>query len=217
MLIYDLPQGSDAWHKLRLGVPTTSNFSKIITPSGKKSQQFNTYMNKLIAELITGEKEEVRQTDAMLRGVELEPEAVVFYERKAKVKTKEIGFVTTDCGRIGCSPDRLVGKDGLLEIKCPGQSKHTENLISGVIDPQYIPQVQGQMFVTGRDWCDWASYYPGLPASIVRVQRDDVFITSLEGYLGDFIEEMDTKIDTLKAKGVCFAAKFETEAEQVSY
>ena len=81
MIIYpDLEQGSDEWLRLRLGTPTTSNFGKIVTPRGTKSSQFTTYQNKLIAELITGERESTIQTDAMLRGIHMEADAVQYYE-----------------------------------------------------------------------------------------------------------------------------------------
>lgn len=207
MLIYpNLEQGSAEWHRIRLGTPTTSQFSKIITPTGKKSAQFDDYMNELIAELITGEREAIPETYAMARGTELEPEAVSYYEYHQGANAKVIGFITSDCGRIGCSPDRLIGRDGLLEIKCPLQKQHTKNLISETIDSKYIPQVQGQLYMTGRKWCDWMSYFPSLPASIVRAEPDPAFQDALAEYLEEFIEKMDLKIERLKKKGVPFKA-----------
>lgn len=208
MLIYpDLEQGSPEWLRIRLGVPTTSNFGKIITPTGKKSAQFNDYMNTLLAELILGEGEPYYKSPAMERGNELEPYAVQYYAYWYKCSPRTVGFITSDDGRIGCSPDRLIGRDGLLEVKCPLQSRHTKNLITGEIDPQYIPQVQGQLYMTGRAWCDWMSYYPGLPASIVRVEPDEEYRTNLVNYLDEFVEQMDTKITQLKKKGVPFKAE----------
>ena len=205
MLVYpDLEQGTEEWLKLRLGVPTTSNFGKIITPTGKKSGQFDAYMNTLLAELITGESEPFFKSDAMQRGNDLEPEAVAYYAHYHKCSPREIGFITTDDGRIGCSPDRLIGRDGLLEVKCPLQTKHTSNLISGEIDKQYIPQVQGQLLLAERKWCDWMSYYPGLPASIVRIEPDPEYQLELTTLLAEFITEMDKKISILKNKGVQF-------------
>lgn len=207
MLVYNLEQGTEAWLKLRLGLPTTSSFGKIITPTGKKSGQFTAYCNECIAQLLTGESEPMFKSEAMVRGSTLEPFAVDYYAHHTQTKPKEVGFITSDCGRIGCSPDRLIGKDGLLEVKCPLQTKHTINLISGEIDSQYIPQVQGQMLVTERNWCDWMSYYPDLPASIVRVERDEEYLVTLNELLEEFVDEMDTKIAVLKDKGVVFAAQ----------
>ncbi len=207
MLIFDLEQGSDAWLKARLGVPSSSNFGKILTPTGKKSAQVKDYSNTLLAELIVGHGEPFFKSDAMQRGNDLEPFAVAQYELVSGNRTKEIGFVTTDDGRIGASPDRLVGSDGLVEIKCPLQKKHTANLISGEVDKQYIPQVQGQLWLTERDWCHWMSYHPEMPESLVMVERDDEYIALLEEAVGELLHDMDAKITILKDKGVSFACE----------
>ena len=207
MKIWDLKQGSDGWTRLRLGVTSSSNFGKILTPTGKKSAQVKDYSNTLLAELIVGHGEPFFKSDAMQRGNDLEPFAVAQYELVSGNRTKEVGFVTTDDGRIGASPDRLVGKDGLLEIKCPIQKKHLSNLFSDEMDSQYIPQVQGQMWLTDRSWCDWMSYHPEMPESLVRVDRDDEYIALLEEAVGELLHDMDTKIAILKDKGVSFACE----------
>lgn len=208
MLVYspeDVPQGSEAWLRIRLGTPTTSNFGKIITPTGKRSSQSQDYLNELLGQLLAGKVEEMHKSYAMQRGNELEPEAVSYYERYYNTTTKEVGFVTTTDGRIGCSPDRLVGRHGLLEVKCPLYKKHVANLRSGKIDKQYYPQVQGQMLLTKRDWCDWISYHPDMPASIVRVERDDDYLELLKEYLNEFLCEMDEIIEMLKGRGCPFS------------
>jgi len=79
----------------------------------------------------------------------------------------------------GASPDGLIGEDGLLEIKCPLAHTHVGYLREGVLPPKYIPQVQGQLWVTGRQWCDFVSYHPELKIMIVRVERDDSYIFTL--------------------------------------
>lgn len=199
-----LPQGSDAWLKARLGVPTTSCFGNIITPTGKRSSKFEDYNDQLLAELIFGESEPFKKTWAMQRGNDLEPEAVSYYEYHYNVKTKIMDFVTTDDGRIGCSPDRYVGDDGLLEVKCPLPKQHTKNLLSGQIDMKYYPQVQGQMLITGRSWCDWISYHPDTSASIIRVEKDEGYQNTLKELLNEFCELTDKKLSILKTKGVEF-------------
>jgi hypothetical protein len=208
LLIYspeDVPQGSEAWLRIRLGTPTTSNFGKIITPTGKPSSQSDDYLNELLGQLLAGKVEDFYKTPAMQRGNDLEPEAVDYYERYYGSATKEVGFVTTRDGRIGCSPDRLVGKDGLLEVKCPMYKQHVKNLRSGEIDNKYYPQVQGQLLLTKRDWCDWMSYHPDMPASIVRIERDDDYLEKLCDYLDHFLTEMDKVIGMLKDRGCPFA------------
>lgn len=205
MLIHNLEQGSEAWLRVRLGVPTTSMFASIITPTGKPSTQANGYLNDLIAEIITGELIPFVKTAAMMRGNELEPEAADYYEQYAKVELKEVGFVTTNDGRIGCSPDRLVGKDGLVEIKCPMPRQHVQNLRAESMDMKYYPQVQGQLLLTKRKWCDWVSYHPKMPGKIVRVVRDEEYLNLLKEHLDTFLSEQDKVIDMLRDRGVKLA------------
>ena len=209
MLIHDLEQGSEAWRRIRLGVPTTSRFADIITPTGRKTsgRAWDGYLSELIGQLISGVVEDQPSTYAMRRGNELEPVAVDYYAQYKQVTPRAIGFVTTKDGRIGCSPDRLVDRDGLLEVKCPMMKQHTENLISGEIDPKYIPQVQGQLLLTKRRWCDWMSYHPDMPPSIVRCEVDIDYQEALKEYLNDFLVEMDEIIEMLTNRGIEFAIK----------
>lgn len=201
---HEMMQGSDAWDTIRLGKPTASEFKKIITPEGKTSTQWRGYARLLIAELIL--KRQVNNAIAdsswMQRGKELEGQAVLEYEAHRNVDTQFIGFVTTDDDKVGCSPDRLVGGDGLLELKCPAPQTQVAYLLDEEVSKEYKPQLQGQLFVTGREWVDIFSYHPELPFNIVRVTRDDVYIRSLESLLErvtDYIAEGVIKIaDRLK-------------------
>jgi hypothetical protein len=208
MIIYstkDVPQGSDAWLKIRLGVPTTSNFGKIITPTGKASAQSADYLNDLLGQLLAGKAEDMHKSSAMMRGNELEPVAVDYYQQHTGNTCKEVGFITTKDGRVGCSPDRLVGKDGLLEVKCPLYKQHVKNLRSGKIDMKYYPQVQGQLLLSRRNWCDFLSFHPDMPSSIVRVERDDEYIDKMKQYIIDFLDEMDEVIAMLQGRKCPFA------------
>jgi len=214
MLIYDgLEQGSDAWLKIRLGIPTTSSFGKIITPSGNKSGQFDKYLTECLTPYIFGRAQEFVKTKPMQRGNDLEPEAVEWYERYTGIKTKEVGFITTDDGTVGCSPDRLVGSNGLLEVKCPMENQHTVNLASGKIDPKYIPQVQGQLMLSGRDWCDWLSYHPDAPASLVRVEPDEDFQEELRRLLTDFTTKLVNQVNDMTARGIDLKMALPTRSE----
>ena len=199
MIIHDVEQGSPEWLKLRLGIPTASEFHKIITPGGKASKQADAYANKLVAEFMAGEPVEAFETPWMVRGRELEADAVSFYELHKGIETKKVGFcVNNGCG---ASPDRLIGEDGLLEVKCPAPSTHVEYLINQKLDEDYWPQIQGQIFVTGRDWADILSYHPKLPPVIIRVERDVDFINNLAGFLQDFLISVGEKKITLKERG----------------
>ena len=202
MKVYNYEQGSDDWFKVRLGIPTASEFDKILTGTGKSSTQVNAYINKLLAEVITGKPVNTFQkTEAMERGNELEQEAADYYSMLRDVDLQTIGFCTDDAGLYGCSPDRLVGDEGLLEIKCPLAHTHVEYLLSGKMDTGYIPQVQGQLLVTGRKWCDFMSYHPDMPPLIVRVERDEQYISDLQQELNSVAKKIADKKAELISKG----------------
>jgi putative phage-type endonuclease len=179
---HDIEQGSDDWHALRRGVVTASTISKLLTGSGKPANNDTSraQLLQLLAERITGESEPSFYGDDMARGHLLEPFARDIYaEYRAPVQ--ECGFVTTDFDGtvIGYSPDGLVGDDGLIEIKSPRQKNHLRSLFSGEVPSEYVPQVQTGLAVTGRAWCDYISYAPGLPLFVHRCQRDKLLIAKL--------------------------------------
>ena len=158
-IVHDVEQGSDAWRKLRAGVPSASCFDKIITSTGAESKQRAGYAKTLAAELYSGSPLDDAWTGNKWteRGKELEDEAVRWYEFDQDVKTERVGFVTTDDGSAGCSPDRFVGTHGLLEIKCLKSENHVDAIMyfrkHGAPPTDYIQQTQGQLMVTGRQVC----------------------------------------------------------------
>ncbi len=200
MIVHDVEQGTPEWLRLRLGIPTSSEFGRILTPTGKPSSQAEGYLLWLLAEWVTGAPLESPETDWMRRGHELEAAAVQSYEFETGREASVVGFVTTDDGMIGASPDRLVDPDGLLEIKCPAPQTHIGYLLSRAVDRAYWPQVQGQLLVTGRAWVDIQSYHPGLPAVIVRVERDENYIGKLDAALRAFVERLLAARVELEAK-----------------
>lgn len=199
--IHDVDQGSEAWERLRIGIPTSSSADKIITPEGKPSKQWEKYAYFLIAERFLDRKINTYTSAAMENGKIVEEDAANDYELQTGNEAKIVGFITTDDGSIGCSPDRSVGDDGLLEVKCPMPQTQMEYLITGQIDKAYKPQLQMQLFVSGRQWVDIISFNPELPRSIIRVGRDEAYIACLAKLLADFNEFMDTitaKISTMQ-------------------
>jgi len=175
MIIVDCEQGTQEWLKARLGVPTGSEFNKIITPAKmQQSSQADGYVNKLIGEWLTGEPDDTYKSDLMDRGTELEGEARDYYSFKFDVEVKQVGFCLEDAKRYGCSPDGLVGEDGGIEIKCPSRGVHVGYLINERVPTDYKLQVIGSLLVTGRDWWDFISYYPGIESLVVRTNRADV-------------------------------------------
>ncbi len=205
-------QYDDKWDSLHSGIPTSSKFDKIITPTGKSSSQWKGYAHHLIAERLLRRSVNTFTSEWMARGLELEPDAVGMYEMLNDCEAKQIGFVTTDDGLIGCSPDRLLGEKGLLEIKVPKPDTHVGYLLTSEISENYRPQLQGQLFVTGREWVDIFSYHPELPPSQIRVVRDESYIGFLENQLWEFnsyIREAMAKIEKLTGKNFTPEAELE--------
>jgi hypothetical protein len=187
---------------LRLGIPTASEFPKIVTPTGKLSEQARKYAHLLVAEQLLGRPLiSLDELEWVARGKELEPEAARLYEFDRDVDTEPVGFLTTDDGRIGASPDRLVGKPGVLEIKAPAPQTHVGYVLDGFAE-KYKPQVQGQLLVSDREWCDWMSYHPELPPIIDRVHRDEVFIGRLRDALNVFCDMLDAMRERTRSIGI---------------
>jgi YqaJ-like recombinase protein len=191
MIVHNVKQNSTEWHMLRIGIPTASCFDRIITPkTGKLSSQASGYMHWLLAEWIVGAPLETAETAWMQRGTEMEPEAVKSYEFETGNTAMECGFITTDDGMVGGSPDRLIGSDGILEIKCPAPQTHVGYMVAGVVDQDYRVQLQGQLWVCERKWTHIQSYCPGLPSVIIEVKRDEEYIEKLSEAVKSFVEVM---------------------------
>jgi len=200
MKIHEVEQGTTEWHALRLGIPTASNFDKLITTKGEPSKSRTKYLYQLVGERLSGTKEEGYTNGYMERGIQLESEARSFYEVVTGKELKTCGFITDNHGDYGCSPDGLVGDDGLIEIKCPSMAVHVGYLIDNKLPTDYFQQVQGQMFVAERKWLDFISYYPGIPPLIIRVEKDAGFCSKLHWELGAITRETETLTEQLKRR-----------------
>jgi hypothetical protein len=188
MTIFDFPQKSDAWYEARRGVPTCSAFDKIITAAkGEPSKSQEKLINELLAEALCPTFGPGYQSADMEAGAQMEKEARAFYELDAGVTVREVGFILSDCGRFGGSPDGLVGEDGGLEIKAPSAATQIEYIRAGVLPDSYKAQVHGYLVLTGRQYWTFLSYYSGLPPFVLRVERDD-FTAKLEKEVKAFCE-----------------------------
>ena len=191
-IYHPIEQRSADWYYLRLGKPTASEFDKIITPkTAKLSAQHGEYIRFLLAELMLAKPLESIETEYMTRGTELEDQAIEAYEMVTGMETQRGGFITDDLDQYGCSPDRLVGDVGLLEMKVPAPQTHVGYLISPEsLDSAKRCQVQGQLLVSERAWVDLVSYHPEMPIVVRRVKRDDSFIDSMRVALAAFIRSL---------------------------
>ena len=180
MIISPHEQGTPEWLAARLGKPSASMFSKLITMTGKPSASADAYINQLLGERLTGKSEPHYTSEAMILGTEREPLARADYEFISGNKVDQYGFILDDSESYGCSPDGLIGEDGGLEIKCPAQTTQAgywRDKQSGV--RKYYQQIQGCMWVTGRKWWDFFSYHPDMPHVLVRVERNEEYIEKL--------------------------------------
>ena len=200
MITADVIQGSTEWFAARCGIPSASNFDKIITTAGTPSKQREKYMYQLAAERVTGKSEESFKSAAMERGIEMEAEARSLYELLRDTEIKQVGVCYPDEKKLcAASPDGLVGDDGLIEIKCPMSYASVGYLLDeSALLKEYFQQVHGQLFVTGRKWTDLISYYPGLKPLIVRVNRDEKFIQALSNELELFVKQLDEITEKIK-------------------
>ena len=199
-IYHDVAQYSEAYDRLKLGVPTSSNFHKIITPQGKPSKQWREYACVLIAERLLQQKIEFYNSPAMERGVIVEAEAADWYEFDQDVITQRIGFITDDDHTMGCSPDRLIGEDGLLEIKAPLPHTQIEYWISGKVHERFWPQLQGQLYITQRSWVDIVCWHDVLPKLVMRVEPDEKFIKALDHELQIFNCFVEGVVDKIRAR-----------------
>ncbi len=200
-------QRSDEWYALRAGVATASDFDCIITPTGQpvKSEKSKAYMYKLISCLVLGMDEAamVVPTGPMQRGMIMENDACDYYSLvNSSPDMEKVGFILSDNKMYGASPDRLIGKDGILEIKCPNASTHIGYLLNEEIDKQYWPQVQGQLLLAEREWSDWMSYHDYIRPIIVRTYRDEEYISRLQEALTIFSDNYMEAVNKLIEKGI---------------
>jgi putative phage-type endonuclease len=199
-------QGTPEWLALRCGKVTASRIGDMSakTKSGPSASRA-AYMGQLVAERLTGMVQESYQSQAMLNGIEREPEARAGYCYRNDMTIEEVAFVNhPTIPMAGCSPDGLIGKDGLIEIKCPQVHTHIETLLTETIDGKYLKQMQFQMAVCNRAWCDYLSYHPHMPTQmrlwVKRVPRDDGIIAELESEVREFQRELEARVEKLRER-----------------
>lgn len=207
-----MQQGSEDWFQARLGKVTASRIADLMaqTKSGPSASRKN-YLAQLVCERLTGEREETFKSAAMIHGTEQEPNARAAYEFMTDLTVTEVGFIdhpTLDMA--GCSPDGLVGDDGIVEIKCPNTATHIDTLLNGKIDGKYLKQMQFQLACADRDWCDFVSFDPRLPAEmqlwVQRVTRDIDMIEEIDAAVSTFLAELDQTVSDLRARYMSEAA-----------
>lgn len=198
---FDCIQGGDDWVRLRLGIPTASEFATLLAKGkdGGASLTRKKYLHQLAAEIISGAPGESYTNPYMERGKAQEAEARSYYAFVCGVEPDLIGFIRN--GPKGASPDALIGSDGLLEIKTRAPHLQVELLLRDEFPPEHRAQVQGAIWVAEREWADLAVYSPGLPIFIRREYRDEGFIANLSGAVNRFNEELAGVVERVRGYG----------------
>ena len=200
-----MEQRTEEWFAARLGKVTASRVADVLAKikSGESASRKN-YKMELVVQRLTNKVGESFTNAAMEWGTEQEPFARMAYEAHTGTFVKEEGFVDhPTIEGFGCSPDGIVG-EGLIEIKCPNTANHIETVLENKAPSKYIPQMQAQMVCTGAKWCDFVSFDPRLPEDlqllVVRVERDQEYIDSMEVEVKQFLSEVLDLFNQLKAR-----------------
>ena len=207
--IHTMEQRSDEWFAVRCGKLTASRVADALakTKTGWGAAR-ERYLTEVVLERITGQVVPLGFTSADMQwGTDTEPEARAAYEFRLDAAVEEVGFV--DHGTIknfGCSPDGLVLEGGMVEIKCPASHTHLKTILDNKIPPQYIKQMQAQMLICQRRWCDFVSFDPRMPPHLtywskrlpVWDKAEDTlpFLADVNAFLKDaneMVERLDEK------------------------
>lgn len=196
MIIHNFDQRTDEWYQIRLGRLTGSDFHTFLGSSETKK-------NKLLqkaAEKITGESDEEHIiTEDIQRGIDLEDEAILMYEMQTGNTVDKVGFIERD-EFSGCSPDGLVGEDGIIEVKCPKQAVFLKQVVEDKIKPEYYTQIQYNLFVSGRKWCDYIAYNKKFPLFIKRFTVDKEVFEKIEKSLNECTEKIKEFISSYEKR-----------------
>lgn len=196
MIRVDVSQGSPEWEFIRLGMPTASQFKRILTPKKLAlSADAASYRNELLAEWLCGYKpvfgSRGNSTGYADRGTDMEAQARRVYEFTHDVEVELVGFVMRDDGRVGGSPDGFVSDEGGADFKCPAMHTHIGYMLEPAsLADDYRSQCQGYMYLSGREWWDLFSFHPMLPPVEQRIIRDDKYQEALGVALDSFVSDL---------------------------
>ncbi len=211
MIINTDEQGSDGWFGSRAGIPTGSEFSRLITSTGAPSKSMPEYAAQLAADAYAGKALDRfggnQYTD---RGTGMEEEARLWYELQYNCEVEQVGFISdgdpemeNPIIRYGASPDGLVGEHGMVEFKCQIAKCHVATLLyfkkHGRCPSSYVAQTQGELLVAEREWNDLVFYHPALPKLVIRQVPDPKIVAGLKSQLAACIATRNITLSTLRS------------------
>lgn len=197
----DIKQNSPEWLQARAGIPTASQFSKILAKGEGKTRR--EYLMKVAGEKLTGQPMESFSNEHTERGHTMEAEARDLYAFQTGAALDRVAFIRN--GRAGASPDSLIGTDGGAEIKTKLPHLLGELILKDEFPPEHKAQVQGTLWISKRQWWDIAVYWPGMPLFVKRVQRDEPYIQRLATEVDRFNAELDEVVSQIRRRGAMAA------------
>lgn len=199
--VFTCEQGSEEWFKVRMGIPTASMFATVMAngKGGGESKTRRKYMLQLAGEILTGEPMESFSNDDMERGKVMEDAARKQYAFQTDSELEQVGFIKS--GRSGCSPDALISKKGMLEIKTALPHILIDIFLRGEHPPEHRHQCQGALWIAQREWIDIAIYWPKMPLYTQKIHRDETFITALSLAVGEFNAELADVVQRMRRHG----------------
>ncbi|NTG07195.1 lambda exonuclease family protein [Rhizobium rhizogenes] len=195
--IIDCDQNSPEWTMARLGIPTASKFATVMAKGEGKVR--SEYMRKLAGEILTEEPAESFTSAHTERGHDMEEIARREYAFITGNEPQLVGFIRN--GNKGASPDSLIGTNGGLEIKTALPHIQIDRLERDRMPPEHKAQVQGNLWVSEREWWDFVSYWPKLPVLTVRVPRDEEYIKAMSDEVDRFNDELAELVERVRRYG----------------
>lgn len=201
MRIVDCVQGTPEWHAVRIGIPTASEFKTIIgvKKDARDKVTRRNYMQRIVGEIITGELTETYSNGHMERGKAMEDEARDYYAFTRDVEPQRVGFIIN--GPKGCSPDSLIGTDGVLEVKTKLPHLMVDCLLKDEFPSEHKAQCQGALWIAEREWVDIACYWPRMPMFVKRARRDEEYIKGLAQAVDEFNAELAEMVERVRRFG----------------
>uniref|UniRef100_A0A6M3LQT6 Putative exonuclease n=1 Tax=viral metagenome TaxID=1070528 RepID=A0A6M3LQT6_9ZZZZ len=196
--IINCAQGSSDWFSARIGSIGGSSIASVT--AGGQGKMRKSLLYRLAGEILSGVKYEGYRNADMDRGIEQESDARNVYAMEREIEVQQVGLVKLDEFRH-CSPDGLIGTDGMIEIKSTIPSVHIETIDTGKIDGGYIKQMMWGLHICEKDWADFISWSPlvtDYPIWIKRVERDEKLIKDLNDGADKFIDELKSLVLRIK-------------------
>lgn len=198
IVVHDqIEQGTEDWFRVRMGKPTASEFHSILAKGQGKTRR--SYLLRLAGEVLTGEPSETYENEDMRRGRAMEPEAREAYAMLIGADPHLVGFIEN--GPKGCSPDSLIGDDGMLEIKTKKAPLLIDCIVKDKFPAEHVAQCQGALWVAEREWIDLCCYWPKLPLFVKRAYRDKKYIADLADEVDRFNDDLAATVETIRRYG----------------